>query len=363
MPDFIDFQKFLMEKWGNIHFDERYISDLNEIARFKTQSTENQHYVQQAYLNMFSNPNDKQWRIETLDLERRKIIKSQNSKWICSDNYFYGLETWKKDILSQILEWYLWKYENTFTDLERNLSKSILENPNAKIDEKDLYNLCCYISLTLMRTKSFRDELFNSDEEALRIFESENMEKDNLGHLQFLFNSQNVHWFWNILFNKKINIYYIKWLNREFVTSDNPVIQVFPEYEKSVYWIDFIRRIHYFPLNPYILFEFLPYKSGKKVKKILVQDTDKVMYYNLLRSTYSKYLYSTSKENFNQDEYTATRMNHTEELYRIFWNHANFDKDYEMLKQLKEVYKWVNFKNNYEMYKYFENQSMENLGI
>jgi hypothetical protein len=61
--------------------------------------------------------------------------------------------------MSQIIEWYLCKYENNFLDLEKRISKQILENNSSKLDEKDIYELCVYISLTLMRTKNFREEM------------------------------------------------------------------------------------------------------------------------------------------------------------------------------------------------------------
>lgn len=258
--------------------------------------------------------------------------------------------------MSQIIEWYLWKYENNFLDLEKRISKQIIENNSSKLNDKDLYELCAYISLTLMRTKSFREEMwFDDDKIFWNLWISK---KDNFTHIQFLFNSKNVYWFWNLLFNKKINIYYIKWLEKKFVTSDSPAIQVFPEYEKSIYWVSFMRRIHYFPLNPNILFEFLPYKSWKKVKKIQIKENDRITYYNLIRSIHSKYLYSNSRDNFIENDYTIARTNYVDELYKIFWSYDKLDKDYEVIKQLKEKYKWMYFADNYEMLKHYENEEL-----
>jgi hypothetical protein len=208
-----------------------------------------------------------------------------------------------------------------------------------------------------MRTKNFREEMWFDDD---KIFDTLWIKKkDNLTHIQFLFNSENVYWFWNLLFNKKINIYYLKWLERNFVTSENPVLQVVPEYEKNPRWVHFMKRIHYFPLNPNILFEFLPYKSWKKIKKILIQKNDRVTYYNLIRSIDSHYLYSNNKDNFISEEYTIARSNYIDELYKIFWNHSKLDEDYKVINQLKEKYKWKSFIDNYEMFKYYENEELD----
>lgn len=355
--DSLDLKDFISKNNYDVIFDEIHIKDLNDIAKFKIQPTKDQHYVQKAYLDLFKNPNNKQWEVDILDMKLKKIVKSKVSKWLCVEDYFYWIETWKQDTMSQIIEWYLWKYENNFLDLEKRISWQILENNSSKLDDNDLYELCVYISLTLMRTKNFREEMWFDDD---KIFWSLWIsKKDNFTHIQFLFNSKNVYWFWNLLFNKKINIYYIKWLEKKFVTSDSPAIQVFPEYEKNVLWIDFMSRIHYFPLNPHILFEFLPYKSWKKVKKIQIQKNDRVTYYNLIRSIHSKYLYSNSKNNFIENDYTIARTNYVDELYMIFWNHDKLDKDYEVIKQLKEKYKWIHFTDNYEILKHYEKEELD----
>lgn len=355
--EFLDIKDFISKNNYDIVFDEIHIKDLNDIAKFKIQPTKDQHYVQKAYLDLFKNLNNKQWEIDILDMKLKKVVKSKVSKWLCVEDYFYWLETWNKDMMSQIIEWYLWKYENNFLNLEKSINNQILENNSSKLDDKDLYELCVYISLTLMRTKSFREEMWFDDD---KIFSTLWIsKKDNLTHIQFLFNSQNVYWFWNLLYNKKINIYYIKWLEKKFITSDSPVIQIFPEYKKSVYWVHFMDRIHYFPLNPNILFEFLPYKSWKKVKKIQIQKNDRVIYYNLIRSIHSKYLYSNNKDNFNENDYTIARTNYVDELYKIFWNHDKLDKDYEVINQLKEKYKWIHFVDNYELLKHYEKEELD----
>lgn len=355
--DSLDLKDFISKNNYYVTFDEIHIKDLNDIAKFKIQPTKDQHYVQKAYLDLFKNLNNKQWEVDILDLKLRKVVKSKVSKWLCVEDYFYWIETWKQDTMSQIIEWYLWKYENNFLDLEKRISKQILENNSSKLDEKDLYELCVYVSLTLMRTKNFREEMWFDDDKIFNTLWIS--KKDNITHIQFLFNSQNVYGFWNLLFNKKINIYYIKWLEKNFVTSDSPAIHVFPEYEKSIYWVSFMRRIHYFPLNPNILFEFSPYKSWKKVKKIQIQKNDRVTYYNLIRSIHSKYLYSNNKDNYIENDYTIARTNYVDELYKIFWNHDKLDEDYKVINQLKEKYKWIYFNDNYEMFKYYKNEKLD----
>ncbi|MFA5917634.1 MAG: DUF4238 domain-containing protein [Candidatus Gracilibacteria bacterium] len=355
--DSLDLKDFISKNNCDVIFDEIHIKDLNDIAKFKIQPTKYQHYVQKAYLDLFKNPNNKQGEVNILDLKLRKVVKSKVSKGLCVEDYFYGIESGKQDMMSQIIEWYLCKYENNFLDLEKRISKQILENNSSKLDEKDIYELCVYISLTLMRTKNFREEMGFDDD---KIFDTLGIKKkDNLTHIQFLFNSENVYGFGNLLFNKKINIYYLKGLERNFVTSENPVLQVVPEYEKNPRGVHFMKRIHYFPLNPNILFEFLPYKSGKKIKKILIQKNDRVTYYNLIRSIDSHYLYSNNKDNFISEEYTIARSNYIDELYKIFGNHSKLDEDYKVINQLKEKYKGKSFIDNYEMFKYYENEELD----
>lgn len=118
----------------------------------------------------------------------------------------------------------------------------------------------------------------------------------------------------------------------------------------------FTKRIHYFPLNPNILLEFLPYISWKRVQTKQITDSSRVIYYNLIRSTGSKYLYSSNKKNFDKKEYTVARINYIEELYKIFWNFDGLDKDYHMIQNLKKKYKWTSLNSNFEMFERYESK-------
>ncbi len=82
-------------------FTEEEINYLNICKKQLKDPAKNQHYVPQFHLKQFEN---NETRVETLDLKNKKILKSQSPKHICSDYYFYSLESGKPDVLSQLLE-------------------------------------------------------------------------------------------------------------------------------------------------------------------------------------------------------------------------------------------------------------------
>lgn len=102
--------------------NDEYLEKIKEKYSNPNNRTKNQHFVPQFYLKKFANPN---WKIETLDKELKKILSPQSIKHICSWEFFYWLETWKKDIISQILEEMFNYFENKFAWIYNNLVDNI----------------------------------------------------------------------------------------------------------------------------------------------------------------------------------------------------------------------------------------------
>ena len=102
----------------NVKSDKKDV--LSKYWEKKYQWTKNQHYVPQFYLKQFTN---EKWLVETLD-KKKKIVRPHSIKHVCSGDYFYWVETWKKDKISQLLEDFFNEVENNFA----NVYKSIVEN-------------------------------------------------------------------------------------------------------------------------------------------------------------------------------------------------------------------------------------------
>ncbi len=380
--NFDDIAVFCLDKQLKMELsDEEKLQINNEkkfIDQFKSkQWTKNQHYVPQFYLKKFCNNN---WQLETLDVLNKKIIKTQSIEGVCSDTYFYSMETWKEDIISQVLENLFCYYENNFVEIYDRLVDSILNYKN--IDEKDLYELCTFVTVSRVRSKYFRDqindwitemmknvasitynmekslnsndskiEMISSNKKAEKLILSGNyiLETDNSHHIGFIGEEKHIIWFSNLLFNKKIRIYISDWV-RDFVTSDCCVVEACPE-RQWVYWFSFMEKVHYFVLSPKILIEFSDErKPGKKIKRKVV-DRTRVTYYNLIRSIYSKYMYSNLKSNFIKEEYLESRSIYIDELADFY--KSIFSEDKRKIDDMKKYAKKCGFfyLNNYELVK------------
>lgn len=383
-----EFDKFLDAKWYENSFSQTDIDNLNKQKAFiikikKADWTKNQHYVPQFYLKKFTNSNGK---IETLDKENKRLLKEQSPERICSDEYFYAAETWKPDILSQMVEKIFCFYEDKFVKLYDKVYKDILTNK--QINNPDLYQLCVFISSSWSRSKYFRDHLSEMNAKIIKdmasmLYRSEksrasknprvqalaknekaesaviewdyDIHFNNIDHIEFATSEKNIYGFGNLLFNKRINVYIAKW-NRNFITSDTCVVEV-SRHKEVIYGNTFIDRLHYFVLSPRVLLEFVrdTSKGTKKVKRKLI-DNEEVMYFNMIRSMYSKFLYSNTKEDFPEELYTKARINYIERLVDLFPNNNGFAYDkkiideYKILSQQESKY----FSNNYDMLKYYE---------
>ncbi len=367
------------------NFIEKEIEYINEFKKHlkkiqKKWEIKNQHYVPQFYLRLFANADG---RLETLDKKKHKLIKPQSPKQICSDIYFYAIESGKSDFTSQLLENLFWYYENNFSAIHSKLV-SLIES-DSHLEQDIIYELCFFASNLWMRWKYFRDKLCDMDEKMIKdlsrfeekmgwsgesdLLKHIKANKDNNSqHLIFISDENNIRGFANLLFYQKITIY-IATGERNFVTSDNPVIEIFPAYRRHpLFGLAFWERLHYFALNKRILFEFDANPGGpspdliwKKPKRKRIGD-DKVTYFNLLRSMYSEYMYSSVKSDFIEQEYSIARTNYIDDLVQID-DRPEFIKDKNTIiaYKNKSIEEGLHFKSNDEMVEFYKNRIFSRL--
>lgn len=377
VDDFID-------GWNskNIFSDDQknYLNDCKKYGDKIRQKppTEEQHYVPRTYLKRFINPDYlPHFKLETLDVRKKILMEPQTVKKVCKDTYFYSVETWRPDFISQIIEDLFWRFENEFGQLYDWLVEDILSDK--QIDEWKIRKLCLFICTLWMRGKYFRDQTNKMSEDSYKhmlkfsykhYFKDEkeltpevekiilewdyNLVFNNSQHIQFISNEDNIYWFANMFFWKRIIIYIATW-ERNFATSDNPVVEIFPaDRMKWPWWIWFLERIHYFVLHPRILIEFDgSHESGKKIKRKRVDD-EKVTYYNLLRSAFSDFMYSKSKNDFISKEYSLSQLIYISDLVNILGS-KKLIQDKKIVDDclLRAKNDWFKFENNYEMFKYY----------
>lgn len=354
--DYNEIEEYIKNNNINLDIENKKIIQLNQTKQFinkvrNKNAIKNQHYVPQFYLKLFTNEDGK---IETLNKDFNKIMKPQSVESVCSDTYFYAFETWKYDIVSQILEEFFWYYENNFSNIYQELVNNILRYNNIK--QENIYTLCEFVTISRVRWKYFREELYNMTtnikdklHNELNI-EIENIESENISnhhHIKFMTDEDGMLRFINSLFMKKIRIYIAKW-ERNFITSDCCVTQITPEYHWPM-WVHFIERLHYFTLSPKILIEFSnPNNPWKKIKRKSIDDSE-VMYYNLLLSIKWKHLYSKSKEDLIIDNYSKARANYIDRLHKI--HPSIYEQDKNKINEFKELADklWIKYKDNWEL--------------
>jgi hypothetical protein len=120
---------------------------------------------------------------------------------------------------------------------------------------------------------------------------------DNSGHLNLI---REAYKFGQYLFRKKCLIRYVPDnKNWKFITSDVPVIEIWPK-QGTVYGSHFFQRRHIFALSPKILLEYYsPHEPGKVVKRKQVRSLDEVDEMNMLRLSHSyEYAYSAEQVDF-----------------------------------------------------------------
>lgn len=291
----------------------------------KAQITINQHIIPELYLKRFTN---EEGRLETLNIELKKIVKSQSIGSVCSDKFFYAVKTGKFDQISQDIESVLEKIETAFSISLPEVEKKVLSN--SKIIHDDKFLLSLFMTLLWVRSEKMRNnfskmyskfgklmletvsvnkiETYLSDQEnnlsqkevqGIYKFIHEkkfDLNVDNMPHIKFMF--EEIFTFSNLFLGKKWTII-INHTNQQFVTSSNPVKEIFPQ-KRGFFGRDIYSRDHIFSLTPRILIHLSSPIGGDKVKRKNIYQLDlyKIIAYNMLiANNEDKMVFSPEKKN------------------------------------------------------------------
>lgn len=301
----------------------------------------NQHYIPKFYLEYFKNENG---LVETFCKKYKTNKKPYSTKSLCSEDYFYWLKTWERDEVYKAIEYLYKEYEDKHSMFLKDFISKVINNE--KIEETDIFTLCEFIVTTWFRGKSFRDYLkewqiqltksyirqmsFRDPKiaEGYKLIEKWeiSIEMNNNNHLDWILDEEIKNQFINLLAHKQIKIYIATW-KHSFITSDNFLLDLsYAKDRKTIYWVDFMSKLHYVTLTPKILIEFTrPMDKKIKVKKAKRKriDDDKVLYFNQLRSYDCEYLYSNDKADIDEWLLIETELNNIENLSRLFWDKFN----------------------------------------
>jgi len=291
----------------------------------------NQHYVPQFYLRYFTN---NKGELERFDCKDRQILSPKGPKGVCSEDFYYGVQTGTHDEISQQVEKY-------FQDLENYISPQI--NPvftkiinHSEIQLTDKWNISFLMSMIWIRGPEMREQINKMAGDMIKhttkfIFSTKPELLDEIdrkvgwkegdenirercralilnGDLNVVVdNSQHMLMFKSIsnfanLFYGQDWIVYISKADRTFVTTDNPVVVVIPK-TKGFYGPTFFQRTHYFALTPNICIVAREPHSfdGKKFhrKTLFSKDSWQIIDLNFLLGGYAnQYAYSCDKKNF-----------------------------------------------------------------
>lgn len=279
-------------------------------------ATKNQHYVPKFYLKRFVNKDDK---LEILDCEHRRIGKPRSPKSVCSEVYFYSVNDEYDEVSQEI--------ENEFQRFESSIAKHYDEVADRfasfqEIRTSDKLLVATFMSMLYLRGPYMRKQInrMNADmikqitkmrysspsiyeeideiakEEGLNLTDKDKQEvidfavsgdydvvTNNASHLRFL---GEMDGFRNLLFHKHWLVYVSK-SSKKFITSDNPVIELFPDWTgKFFYGPSFLQRTHCFAMRPdiYIIAMYPHDDVGNKVKRKTLfdnpKDNDKILELN-----------------------------------------------------------------------------------
>lgn len=292
------------------------------------QVTERQHWVPQFYLRKFVNPDGK---LERLKLRANTIGRALPPKSVCWASFFYGQVTGECDEASQLLEDVFTLQEDEFAKYYEDIYLNLISGE--AIREDYAYLLSAFMASLWIRSSYVRlqiessqadlskslllkslksvpeDALFKMGSQTLNQSERSDIIKkisngefelkpDNLTHLMLIKDLR--HWT-HIFAVKKWRIYIIKG-DRQFTTSDTPVIEVHPP-RRGFYSPSIFQRKQYFAFSPDVLIELInPVEPGKQRKrKTFYQsnpsDMEKVTDFNIARANNSvEFLYAQKKE-------------------------------------------------------------------
>ncbi len=239
------------------------------------QITKDQHYVPQFYLRKFTNSEGK---LEILNCELRKVVLSRTPKSVCNEEYFYSVHN-KKDDISQKIEKALQNVEDKISKLYDGIVARIIDC--REITSYDKLIISTFMSMQYLRGPYMRKQIKRMDE-SLQTQLAERgtvLERadNNIIHLRLL---DEMEGFRNLLFHKDWLIYISK-SSKKFVTSDNPVTEIFPEWTgKYFYGPSFMQKTHIFSLTPEILITARDQKRnanriGLNIKRKTLFETEK----------------------------------------------------------------------------------------
>lgn len=297
------------------------------------QTTKYQHYVPQFYLKKFTNANN---NLEILNCELLKIVSSRSPKNICGEDFFYSINN-REDEISQLLETEFKKIESDISKVYDKIISKLLNLEN--ITTEDRFVISTFMSVQYLRGPYMRKQIHKMGEYFLkemikRLYGSENaykvlsnyeketgkimtkeekeevikfaregdyrLDMGNSSHLQIIGEMEK---FRDLLFHKYWLVYISK-SNRKFITSDNPVTEIFPDWAGKVFWgPDFFQRTHQFAATPDVAIIALNPKSidAKNMKrKTLFDDKfsfSKIFEFNFNCANHAtKYAYAHEKE-------------------------------------------------------------------
>jgi len=281
------------------------------------QITKNQHYVPQFYLRKFVNIED---GLEILDCERRKVVAARSPKSVCNEEYYYSTNN-QRDEVSQALEKEFQRIESEISKVYDDIARKFVNFE--QITESDKMLVATFMSLQYLRGPYMRKQIQKMNEQMIKQiaklhfgssyisesfdqYEKETGEKltegqrneiiefaqkgeyevetGNVAHLHLIGEMEG---FRNLLFGKEWLVYISK-SSKKFITSDSPVIELFPEWTgKIFYGPTFLQRTHQFAMTPDILIIATdpqnPPEIGKVKRKTLFDNkghNDKILELN-----------------------------------------------------------------------------------
>ncbi len=296
------------------------------------QMTKKQHFAPRFYFKRFAVDNF----LQTLDIQKGKIIKAQPYSGVCYADFYYAVETGKEDEVSQAFEQFFSEIEDRFANGYDNIVDAIWNYKPLTDHQLDI--LAWFMASLWIRSPRMRNQVNKTMadgmkqmttlmashpnitdgakealekkghkvtdeqiEDARKTFESGEYDltfDNNINHLQLIAKCEEFHR-WFVI--KKWRFYLAKG-SMKFITTDTPVVEVFNKTGKTMvekmYSNHIAQRRHYFALTPEILIELIdPLKSGKKQKRHAITDDEMIIQSNLLLVRWSKdYAYATSKE-------------------------------------------------------------------
>lgn len=309
------------------------------------QQTAKQHFVPQFYLRNFA---DEQGLLHIFDTKNRRRTKPRAASGVCYDQFFYAVETGKPDEVAQGVE------EFFSVHVEDPLSKDLPDilaklSGTESVTDTEKYVLSLFMNTMWLRNPAMRRQINNMQEQMTRqitklrfghpssdklldrvqeetgqefsaeerqslrdmVFNDEyDLEFSNKMHLGFMLDAEHLRGFANLFFGQYWTVHVSK-CERQFVTSDNPVVVVLPPRD-HIYGPTFLERTHIFPLTPNLAIEatYPHTDSGKKLKRKThfpgsEYEVDRI---NLLIAGRSNFVYASRNDEIQWFENFAEAM-------------------------------------------------------